>query len=120
MRKLVSQHCSACEIGAPLVSAEDQKIFLKDLDGWEIDSLGIEKLVKKFNFNNYYNAIQFSNCIADLAESEGHHPKIILEWGLVTLEWWSHKIKGLHKNDFICTAKSDQLFHALDITSIKL
>ena len=44
-----------------------------------------------------------------LAEIEDHHPLIILEWGKVTVKWWSHKINGLHKNDFICAAKTDLL-----------
>jgi len=111
--ELVSAQCSACEIGAPLVSTEDQKIFLNDLDGWSIESLEVQKLSKRFKFKNYQDGLQFSNRIAGLAESENHHPKIIFEWGVVTLEWWSHKIKGLHKNDFICAAKSDELFRLL-------
>ena len=55
---------------------------------------------------------RFTNLIADLAEAQDHHPKITLEWGKVNLEWWSHKIKGLHMNDFICAAKSDEIFHS--------
>ena len=47
-----------------------------------------------------------------MAEAEGHHPKIILEWGQVFVSWWSHKIDGLHKNDFICAAKTEQLFQS--------
>ena len=62
---------------------------------------------------NYEQSIAFTNLIADLAESQDHHPKITLEWGRVTLEWWSHKIRGLHMNDFICAAKSDEIFNAL-------
>ena len=56
----------------------------------------------------------FYNMIAELAEEEDHHPKIILEWGLVTLQWWSHKIKGLHMNDFICAAKSDEIYNSFE------
>jgi 4a-hydroxytetrahydrobiopterin dehydratase len=55
----------------------------------------------------------FTNLIADLAESQDHHPKITLEWGSVSLEWWSHKIKGLHMNDFICAAKSDNIYTSI-------
>ncbi|MDC0906739.1 4a-hydroxytetrahydrobiopterin dehydratase [Gammaproteobacteria bacterium] len=51
--------------------------------------------------------------MTDLAESQDHHPKITLEWGNVSVEWWSHKIKGLHMNDFICAAKSDEIFNSL-------
>ena len=66
-----------------------------------------------FKLNNYEQSIRFANLIATLAESQDHHPKITLEWGSVSIEWWSHKIKGLHMNDFICAAKSDEIFDAL-------
>ena len=113
MTELSKGTCSACEIGAPLVPLKQQKELLKDLDGWIIDNSDISKLVKEFKFNNYEHSIAFTNLIADLAESQDHHPKITLEWGCVSLEWWSHKIMGLHMNDFICAAKSDEIFDAL-------
>ena len=55
---------------------------------------------------------KFANKIAELADLEDHHPKITVEWGIVGLEWWSHKIKGLHMNDFICASKSDYLYES--------
>jgi len=113
MTELSKGTCSACEIDSPLVTHEQQIELLKDLDDWIIDNLNISKLIKKFKFNNYKQSIVFTNLIADLAESQDHHPKITLEWGSVCLEWWSHKIKGLHMNDFICAAKSDEIFDAL-------
>ena len=112
MKELSKKTCSACEIGAPLVPHDQQIDLLKDLDGWVIDDSDISKLIKEFQFNDYDQSISFTNLIADLAEAEDHHPKITLEWGRVTLEWWSHKIKGLHMNDFICAAKSDETFHS--------
>ena len=113
MTELSKGTCSACEIGAPLVQHDQQIELLKNLDRWIIDNSDISKLVKEFKFNNYEHSIAFTNLIADLAESQDHHPKITLELGSVCLEWWSHKIKGLHMNDFICAAKSDEIFHAL-------
>ncbi|MDB2611678.1 4a-hydroxytetrahydrobiopterin dehydratase [Gammaproteobacteria bacterium] len=113
MTELSKETCSACEIGAPLVSNDEQAELLKELDGWIIDRSGIPKLIKEFKLTNYEHSIAFANLIANLAESEDHHPKIILEWGKVSLEWWSHKIKGLHMNDFICAAKSDKIFENL-------
>ena len=112
---LSRQTCSACEIGAPLVPHDQQLELLEDLDGWDIDHSDISKLSKVFKFNNYEHSIKFANLIADLAESEDHHPKITLEWGSVNLEWWSHKIKGLHMNDFICAAKSDEIYKRLNL-----
>ena len=114
MSNLLEKNCTACEIGAPLVPEEDEVLLLKDLQGWEIDSLDISKLVKVFKFSNYKQSLQFTNLIGDLAELEDHHPKITLEWGEVSLEWWSHKIKGLHMNDFICAAKSDEIYKSLN------
>ncbi|MDB4842887.1 4a-hydroxytetrahydrobiopterin dehydratase [Gammaproteobacteria bacterium] len=113
MNNLTNQTCAACEIGAPLVPESDQAKLLEGLDGWEIDNTTTSKLVNKYKFLSYKEASTFVNLIVDLAESEDHHPKITLEWGLVHLEWWSHKIKGLHMNDFICAAKSNQLFQSL-------
>ena len=59
---------------------------------------------------DYLSALDFVNKVANLAEEEDHHPEILLEWGKVTVSWWSHKIKGLHKNDLIAAAKTDSLF----------
>ena len=58
---------------------------------------------------SFTEAVDFTNKVAEMADEEDHHPKIILEWGKVTVYWWSHKIEGLHKNDFICAAKTDSL-----------
>ena len=113
MTDLSGKTCSACEIGAPLVPDDQQTKLLKDLDDWTIDHSGASKLTKQFTLKNYEQSVRFTNLIADLAESQDHHPRITLEWGTVNLEWWSHKVKGLHMNDFICAAKSDEIFNAL-------
>ena len=105
---LKESKCEACTIDAPLVSNSEAKILLLELDGWVIESVsGINQLIKTYKFSNYAESLDFSNKVADLAESEDHHPKIVLEYGSVEVSWWSHKIKGLHKNDFICAAKTD-------------
>ena len=105
---LKESKCEACTIDAPLVSDSEAKILLLELDSWVIESVsGINQLIKTYKFSNYAESLDFSNKVADLAESEDHHPKIVLEYGSVEISWWSHKIKGLHKNDFICAAKTD-------------
>ena len=105
---LKESKCEACTIDAPLVSDSEAKILLLELDGWVIESdSGINQLTKTYKFFNYGESVNFSNKVAGLAESEDHHPKIVLEYGSVEVSWWSHKIKGLHKNDFICAAKTD-------------
>jgi 4a-hydroxytetrahydrobiopterin dehydratase len=105
---LKESKCEACTIDAPLVSNSEAKVLLLELDGWVIENdSGINQLIKTYKFSNYVESLDFSNKVADLAESEDHHPKIVLEYGSVEVSWWSHKIKGLHKNDFICAAKTD-------------
>ena len=107
---LKENKCEACRIGAPLVNAAEKEEFFKEIDGWSIIKLeNVERLVKVFKFSDYRQAATFSNAVAMLAEEEDHHPKIVLEWGAVEVSWWSHKIGGLHRNDFICAAKTDAL-----------
>ena len=113
MSDLTDKKCEACTIDAPLVNSVDYPDLLKELEDWSIKEESINKLVKTYSFANYADSVSFTNKIADLAEAEDHHPKIVLQWGSVKLEWWSHKIKGLHLNDFICAAKSDKIFKNL-------
>ena len=68
------------------------------------------KLVKHFSFKDFISAFSFLSKVALISEKLDHHPEIILEWGKVTVTWWSHKIKGLHSNDFICASKTDLVF----------
>jgi len=70
----------------------------------------IKRLERAFKFKNFVEALQFTNRVGELAEEEGHHPALLTEWGRVTVTWWTHKIKGLHQNDFIMAAKTDGLY----------
>ncbi|MFA5923792.1 MAG: 4a-hydroxytetrahydrobiopterin dehydratase [Methylococcaceae bacterium] len=110
MNNLTGKTCEVCRIGAPLASQAEIDEFMPQLQGWElIETDGIKRLQKTFKFNNFANALAFTNKIGALCEQEGHHPAILTEWGKVTVTWWSHKIKGLHVNDFIMAAKTDAL-----------
>tara|TARA_B100000676_G_scaffold276222_1_gene296967 strand:+ start:82 stop:420 length:339 start_codon:yes stop_codon:yes gene_type:complete len=110
MSDLVKQKCEACRADAPRVTDDELPDLLKQIPDWQpITTDSVLKLNKVFNFNNYAEAISFTNKIAELAEEEDHHPAILLEWGRVEVTWWTHKIGGLHKNDFIAAAKTDQL-----------
>ncbi len=78
---------------------------------WAVSEVdGIRHLERVFKFKNFVQALEFTNQVGALAEAEGHHPALLTEWGRVTVTWWTHKIKGLHRNDFIMAAKTDQLF----------
>ena len=110
MSSLTSQKCVACQADAPKVTDDELVEFIKEIPDLEpITEDSILKLRRVFNFDDYAQAVQFSNQVADLAEEEDHHPAILLEWGKVQVTWWTHKILGLHKNDFIAAAKTDRL-----------
>ena len=109
MSDLASNACEACRIDALTVSENEASMLIKEIEGWDLINDGIKKLKKEFSFSNYSDSVDFSNKVADMADKENHHPQIILEWGKVTVIWWSHKIKGLHKNDFICAAKTNKI-----------
>jgi 4a-hydroxytetrahydrobiopterin dehydratase len=110
MTHLAGKTCEACRIGAPLVTQAEINEFMPQLQGWKIVEIeGIKRLQKAFKFNNFADALAFTDKIGALCEQENHHPSILTEWGKVTVTWWSHKIKGLHVNDFIMAAKTDEL-----------
>jgi 4a-hydroxytetrahydrobiopterin dehydratase len=67
-------------------------------------------LERSFQFPDFVEALAFTNRVAEKAEQVGHHPDILTQWGTVTVTWWSHKIKGLHRNDFIMAANTDALY----------
>jgi 4a-hydroxytetrahydrobiopterin dehydratase len=110
MSTLAKQQCEACRADAPRVSADEQEELLQSLTGWQIvDKKQVSQLLKTYDFSNFVDALAFTNRIGELAENEGHHPAILTEWGRVTVRWWTHKIRGLHRNDFIMAAKTDNL-----------
>ncbi len=82
---------------------------------WEVvERDGIPLLQRIFKFKNFVEALAFTNKIGVIAEEQGHHPLIVTEWGRVTVQWWTHVIKGLHRNDFIMAAKTDEIFSPED------
>ena len=110
MAELVEQKCEACRAGAPRVTTEEKRQLMPQIRDWEIVAQdGIERLVRTYRVDGFKNALLFTMKIGELAEVEGHHPAILTEWGRVTVSWWSHKIKGLHVNDFIMAAKTDRI-----------
>ncbi|MFW2372182.1 MAG: 4a-hydroxytetrahydrobiopterin dehydratase [Gammaproteobacteria bacterium] len=85
--------------------------LLRQLDSWQIDRSTPEpQLVRSFKFKNFTEALGFCNRIGELAEQVDHHPSLLLEWGKVSVRWWTHTIGGLHINDFILAARTDRMF----------
>ncbi|OEE32713.1 4a-hydroxytetrahydrobiopterin dehydratase [Vibrio genomosp. F10 str. ZF-129] len=109
-KSLSNMKCEACSIDSISLTEQEQQQLLGQLVGWELKHEEcIPQLDKSYKFKNYKQAWAFANRISELAETEGHHPAILLEWGKVTVTWWSHSIRGLHNNDFVCAAKCDEL-----------
>ena len=80
------------------------------IQDWELVEIdGIMRLRRVFPFDDFAQALAFTDAVGALAEEEGHHPALLTEWGRVTVSWWTHKIKGLHRNDFVMAAKTDEL-----------
>ena len=110
MDQLTGKTCVACRIGAPLATEEEIHEFMQQIPNWEIIEVDkVKQLKREFIFDNFVDAFAITQKIAALAEAENHHPAILTQWGKVSVFWWSHKIKGLHVNDFIMAAKTDQL-----------
>lgn len=108
--KLCGMKCEVCQAGAPPVSNADTIEFKKQIPDWKIiQEDGIPKIRRVFQFPDFANAIAFTDRVGELAEEYNHHPALLTEWGNVTVTWWTHKIHGLHRNDFIMAAKTDQL-----------
>jgi 4a-hydroxytetrahydrobiopterin dehydratase len=111
MEQLTQMKCEACRKGAPTVTDEEVAHFSPQVPEWAlVERDGIKRLERVFKFNDFVQALSFTNRVGELAEAEGHHPALLTEWGRVTVTWWTHKIRGLHRNDFIMAAKTDQLF----------
>ncbi len=110
MENLSEQRCEVCQVGAPQVSSVELKAWLKEIPGWlVVESDGVKKLERNYRFKNFAEALAFVNQVGALAEQENHHPNLSFTWGEVTVQWWTHKISGLHRNDFIMAARTDQI-----------
>jgi 4a-hydroxytetrahydrobiopterin dehydratase len=89
----------------------DQEVELQSsIPDWKIvDSNGGRRLKRTFRFDGWMPAVRFADRVAAAAEGEDHHPTITIAWGKVTVTWWTHAIGGLHRNDFIMAARTDQI-----------
>jgi 4a-hydroxytetrahydrobiopterin dehydratase len=110
MTQLSSMKCEACRHGAPTVTDREIEEYRPQVPDWDlVERDGIQRLERVFDFADFRAALDFTNRVGELAEEEGHHPALLTEWGRVTVTWWTHKIRGLHRNDFILAARTDTL-----------
>ena len=111
METLTQMKCVACRKDAPTVTHAEIAEFHRQVSDWDIVELdGIKRLRRVFSLDDFAQALEFTKKVGELAEEEGHHPALLTEWGRTTVTWWTHKIKGLHRNDFIMAAKTDELY----------
>jgi 4a-hydroxytetrahydrobiopterin dehydratase len=111
MSELSQEKCVACRADAPRLSDSEAAELSRQVPQWQLlEHDGIQRLERVFRFKNFANALSFTMKVGELAESESHHPAILTEWGKVTVTWWTHAIRGLHRNDFIMAARTDGIF----------
>ena len=109
--QLASGKCVACRAGEPTVTDAELAELQPQIPEWSIREVDNEKRLERiFKFKNFGQALEFTDRVGAIAEEENHHPLLITEWGRVTVQWWTHKIGGLHRNDFIMAAKTDELY----------
>lgn len=108
--ELASERCEACRPDSPRVPAAEESTLLAELPEWNlVEVKGVRRLKRVIRVEGWRPAVDLTNRIADLADEADHHPAILTEWGKVTVQWWTHAIKGLHRNDFVMAAKVNAL-----------
>jgi 4a-hydroxytetrahydrobiopterin dehydratase len=111
METLTQMRCVACRRDEPTVTDAEIADLQPQVSDWEVLELdGINRLRRVFSFDDFAQALEFTNKVGALAEDEGHHPALLTEWGRTTVTYWTHKIRGLHRNDFVMAAKTDVLY----------
>ena len=111
MSELAAMKCSACRGGEPTLTDAEIDELLPQVPEWQVlERQGTKRLERAFKFDDFDQAMAFAKKVGEQAEGEGNHPALLTEWGKVTVTWWTHKIGGLHQNDFIMAAKTDELF----------
>lgn len=109
--ELASKTCTPCQGGIDPMKPEKAAEMLTEVPGWELTHEAT-RIERTFRFGNFAEALRFVNRVGEQAEAEGHHPDIAFGWGYATVVIWTHKIGGLHENDFILAAKVSELGNA--------
>ena len=92
----------------PPIAEDSARSMMAQVSGWRLID-NARKLERGFEFENFGLAMQFANRVGAVAEEENHHPDITFGWGYCTVVFYTHKIGGLHENDFIMAAKVSAL-----------
>jgi 4a-hydroxytetrahydrobiopterin dehydratase len=108
---LAQMKCVACRSDAPTLTDEEIAELRPQVPDWQVvEREGMKRVERVFRFDDFAQALDFTNRIGAIADEEGHHPALLTEWGRTTVTWWTHKIKGLHRNDFVMAAKTDRAY----------
>jgi 4a-hydroxytetrahydrobiopterin dehydratase len=105
---LASKTCTPCRGGIPPLTQDEAQRYLEQASGWSLHDEG-KRIERSFKFGNFGEALDFVVRVGELAEREGHHPDIGFGWGWAKVSWHTKKIRGLHENDFIMAAKTNEL-----------
>ena len=108
MTGLTDKTCVPCQGGVPPLTEAEARAMLGHTPGWELRDHA-KQIERRYSFKNFLAALDFVNKVGALAEDEGHHPDITFGWGYATVSMYTHKINGLHENDFIMAAKINRL-----------
>jgi 4a-hydroxytetrahydrobiopterin dehydratase len=107
---LGEERCVACHADAPKLTSEEIASLAQQVPAWKVvEEDGEPRIVRVFTFPDFARALEFANRVGAIAEAENHHPALLVEWGKVTVSWWTHAIHGLHRNDFVMAARTDAL-----------
>ncbi len=107
--ELAAKRCQPCEGGVPALDAPAIRALLKALHtDWQLAGDG-KSISRQFEFNGYNRTMGFANAVAWIANTEGHHPDLLVTYGKCRVTWWTHAVGSLTENDFICAAKVDRL-----------
>ena len=110
MSDLAHGSCVPCRGGVPTLTASEIDALLPQVLGWSVGEVeGVQRLWREFKFKDFREAMNFAVQVGEIAEREQHHPDLHVAWGKVMVETWTHKIGGLHQNDFVLAAKIDAL-----------
>jgi 4a-hydroxytetrahydrobiopterin dehydratase len=112
MSELVQLHCVMITPRTPRLNPKEIERLLPQIHGWQIvEKDNVPRLEKVFRFKDFNEALIFTNRVGQIANAENHHPALLTEWGKVTVSLWTHAIHGLHLNDFIMAARTEDLLN---------
>ncbi len=114
MASLAQELCVPCKGDVPSLNADEISELHLQTPMWDVaDVDGAQRLRRTFKFDHYLDGVAFAARVGEQAEAQDHHPTILIRYKQVAVEWYTHTINGLHRNDFVMAAKSDELFLAL-------